>query len=64
MVAASRLSASMAVAAVRNSRAGGTGKAGKVMFCFAFLAGAIAETSHPLHIAAPHGQSKQKFKPL
>ena len=30
-------------------------------FCFAFLAGAIAETSHPLHIVAPNGQSKQKL---
>ena len=35
-----------------------------VLFCFAFLAGAIDETSHPLHIVVAHGQSKQQLKHL
>ena len=32
------------------------------LFCFAFLAGAIAETSHPIHIAAPHVHCTIKTK--
>jgi len=38
-----------------------------ILFCFVILAGAKSKTSHPLvtlHNAAPHGQSKQKLKPL